>query len=138
MRFLLDGTQIGHVPVADGFWKRGGFDGENIWASATKMAPFDQEVVARKLQNNSHSKLDFTHSQHVFLYKFFQFHFHINLAVGGTFFPDVKNQNGPRPWTNNWETAMKEFWTYRNQWLPSWENTENSSLQIDSVKIWAI
>ncbi|XP_055310992.1 beta-1,3-glucan-binding protein-like isoform X2 [Sitodiplosis mosellana] len=109
VRFLLDGSQIGHVPVADGFWKRGGFDGENIWASATKMAPFDQE-----------------------------FHLIINLAVGGTFFPDVNYQNGPRPWTNNWATAMKEFWTNRNQWLPSWENREKSSLQVDSVKVWAI
>lgn len=50
VRFRLDGNEIGHVPVADGFWKRGGFDGENIWASATKMAPFDQEVRIRILK----------------------------------------------------------------------------------------
>lgn len=44
IRFRLDGQQVGHVPVADGFWKRGRFEGENIWATGTKMAPFDQEV----------------------------------------------------------------------------------------------
>lgn len=42
--FFLDGTRTGSVAVGDGFWKRGRFEGENIWANATKMAPFDQEV----------------------------------------------------------------------------------------------
>lgn len=43
-RFLVDGNEFGTVPVGEGFWKRGNFSGENIWASGTKMAPFDQEV----------------------------------------------------------------------------------------------
>lgn len=42
--FCVDGREIGRVPVNDGFWVRGNFKGENIWANATKMAPFDQEV----------------------------------------------------------------------------------------------
>lgn len=43
-KFLLDDTETGTIPVGDGFWQRGGFKGENIWASSSKMAPFDQEV----------------------------------------------------------------------------------------------
>lgn len=44
IRFFVDGIDIGSIQVDDGFWKRGDFDGENIWASGTKMAPFDKEV----------------------------------------------------------------------------------------------
>jgi len=29
---------------AGGFWERGDFDGDNLWASGTKAAPFDQPV----------------------------------------------------------------------------------------------
>lgn len=58
IKFRLDDVQIGHVPVDEGFWKRGRFDGENIWASASKMAPFDQEVYEHHikliLRNYSH------------------------------------------------------------------------------------
>lgn len=42
--FCIDGIEIGRVLKGDGFWARGGFQGENIWANATNMAPFDQEV----------------------------------------------------------------------------------------------
>ena len=43
--FLLDGQAIGTVsPPAGGFWQYGGFNGTNIWANGTKMAPFDQPV----------------------------------------------------------------------------------------------
>lgn len=42
--FSVDRVEIGTVPAGDGFWKRGKFEGDNIWASGTKMAPFDQEV----------------------------------------------------------------------------------------------
>lgn len=44
IKFFVDGTELGFAEVGDGFWKRGGFSGENIWAHATKMAPFDEEV----------------------------------------------------------------------------------------------
>lgn len=44
MKFLVDGIEMGNIPVEGGFWKRGGFTGDDIWASGTKMAPFDQEV----------------------------------------------------------------------------------------------
>lgn len=40
--FYVDREKIG--AVGDGFWKRGKFQGNDIWASGTKLAPFDQEV----------------------------------------------------------------------------------------------
>lgn len=45
IRFFLDDEEFGFISADDGFWKRGDFKGENIWASGTKMAPFDQEVI---------------------------------------------------------------------------------------------
>lgn len=67
----------------------------------------------------------------------FQFYFLINIAVGGTsgFFPDGKHD---KPWNATSPSAMKDFWEHRSQWLPSWRNTEKSSLIVDSVKVWAI
>ena len=44
IRFFVDRIEFGFVPVADGFWHRGGFHGSNVWASGTAMAPFDEEV----------------------------------------------------------------------------------------------
>lgn len=61
IKFLVDGQEFGFVAAGDGFWKRGGFQGENIWASGTKMAPFDQEVIFLKIFLN-YSSNDFTHS----------------------------------------------------------------------------
>lgn len=135
IKYLIDGTEMGYIPVEDGFWKRGGFEGDNIWASGTKMAPFDQEVSISI--NISCLHCIFEQSFNKLVHLFTQFHFIINLAIGGNFFPDVNNLNGKRPW-NNTQTAMKDFWTNRAQWLRSWKNRENSSLQVDSVKVWAI
>ena len=43
--FYVDGQQIGKVtPPNGGFWQLGAFSGNNIWASGSKMAPFDQSV----------------------------------------------------------------------------------------------
>lgn len=44
IKFSVDDVEVGNVVVADGFWVRGNFEGDNIWANATKAAPFDQEV----------------------------------------------------------------------------------------------
>ena len=69
-----------------------------------------------------------------------QFYFIINLAVGGGgYFPDgLPNQNGPKPWRNRSKTAMKDFWTQRNQWEKTWDWNDKSSLIVDSVKVWAL
>lgn len=59
------------------------------------------------------------------------------MAIGGNFFPDFKNKNGRRPW-NKPETAMKDFWKNRQQWLPTWKDKESTSLLVDYVKVYAI
>lgn len=142
IKFLVDGQEFGFVAAGDGFWKRGGFQGENIWASGTKMAPFDQEVIFYKIfLKYSSNDLYNIHSPYFnticFIFFHCQFHFIINLAVGGNFFPDIENQNGKRPWDGG-PRSMKDFWTNRNQWLPSWQNRETSSLIVDSIKVYAI
>lgn len=44
IRFFIDDTEIGDIPVQNGFWNRGNFNGHNIWSLGNEMAPFDQEV----------------------------------------------------------------------------------------------
>lgn len=44
VKFSVDGIKFAYIPAGKGFWKRGGFPGDNIWKNATKMAPFDEEV----------------------------------------------------------------------------------------------
>lgn len=44
--FCIDGHQVGRVNFGNGFWERGNFRGENIWANASQSAPFDQYVCA--------------------------------------------------------------------------------------------
>ena len=46
LQFYIDDELIGEVyPPAGGFWELGGFRGQPIWSSGTKMAPFDQRVL---------------------------------------------------------------------------------------------
>lgn len=45
IRVFLDDRQVGEILVGNGFWRRGGFPGDNIWASGSAMAPFDREVI---------------------------------------------------------------------------------------------
>lgn len=44
VKFSIDDVETGNVPVGDGFWARGNFTGDNIWAASAKSAPFDEEV----------------------------------------------------------------------------------------------
>lgn len=62
IRFFIDDIEIGNVPVNDGFWKRGNFNGNNIWSAGNKMAPFDQEV------NTCISNIEY---QHLFFFNLF-------------------------------------------------------------------
>jgi hypothetical protein len=112
IRFLIDGNLVGDVQAGQGFWQRGGFTGTNPWAGASIMAPFDQE-----------------------------FFIIINNAVGGVnFFVDVfRNEGAPKPWHNDSPTAMRDFWTGRSGWEPTWnKNTDDSHLQVDYVRVWAL
>jgi len=63
------------------------------------------------------------------------FYLILSLGVGGTngWFPDSKE----KPWLDGSNTAMSEFWSSRNQWLPTWpKTTEDRSLVVESVKMW--
>lgn len=46
IRVFLDNNHVGEISVDDGFWKRGNFQGENIWPNDSPMAPFDKEVFS--------------------------------------------------------------------------------------------
>ncbi|CRK95824.1 CLUMA_CG009276, isoform A [Clunio marinus] len=114
--FQIDNDTVGVVEAGAGFWARGGFEEtgrENPWRrSNSLMAPFDQE-----------------------------FYLIINLAVGGVnFFPDnFVNEGTPKPWTNDSPRAQGDFWDGRNGWLPTWNmDTDDSHLQIDYVRVWAL
>jgi beta-glucanase (GH16 family) len=60
-----------------------------------------------------------------------EFYLMINLAVGGTasYFPD----GYPKPWLNSGPTPALDFWKARNQWEPTWTDSE---MAIKSVKMW--
>nr|KAI8762747.1 beta-1; 3-glucan-binding protein-like isoform X1 [Biomphalaria glabrata] len=105
---FIDNQQImSVVPPAGGFWQKGGFGGNNLWASGSKMAPFDQN-----------------------------FYLMFNVAVGGTsgFFPDGNHYGGvTKPWSNSSPHPMLDFWNAHNAWLPTWQG-DNSALIIDWVE----
>ncbi|CRK95822.1 CLUMA_CG009274, isoform A [Clunio marinus] len=115
IQFLYDNQVVGTVEAGQGFWARGGWQGSgwaNPWTSGTVMAPFDQE-----------------------------FYIIMNLAIGGTnFFSDgFDNRNSPKPWNNNSPTAPRDFWNGRAGWEPTWNrNTDDSHLQVDYVRVWAL
>ncbi|XP_055892127.1 beta-1,3-glucan-binding protein-like [Biomphalaria glabrata] len=105
---FVDNQQIMSVTPPDGgFWQKGGFSGYNLWASGSKMAPFDLD-----------------------------FYIMFNVAVGGTkgFFPDGNHYDGvTKPWNNNSPRAMEEFWRAHGAWGPTWQG-DNSDLIIDYVE----
>lgn len=116
IEFLIDNSVVGTVSAGNGFWQRGNFGNSglaNPWASATKMAPFDQE-----------------------------FHIIMNLAVGGTgFFSDsFRNEGASKPWSNTSPNAARDFWNGRGGWLPTWNYNRNddADLQVDYVRVWAL
>ncbi|KAJ8969729.1 hypothetical protein NQ317_003328 [Molorchus minor] len=113
--FSVDDVVIGTVqPPEGGFWELGELDAtglQNPWTGGSKMAPFDQE-----------------------------FYIIINLAIGGTnYFPDNAINPSAKPWLNTSPTAAADFWRGKDQWYPTWhEETTDSHLQVDYVKIWAL
>lgn len=63
------------------------------------------------------------------------------MAVGGTsgYFP----QTYGKPWSNYApQTAARDFWNHRNEWIPSWEMGPNNKygpmFVVESVKVWAM
>jgi hypothetical protein len=70
-----------------------------------------------------------------------EFYIIMNLAVGGiNFFSDTYvNTPNPKPWLNNSTRTMADFWEKKDWWLPGWNlASDNSHLQVDYVKVWAL
>lgn len=116
MTFYVNDVQTGRFNAGEGFFKRAGLDELNLdnpWKrSKSLMAPFDQE-----------------------------FYLIFNLAVGGTayFADNLRNEGSPKPWGNDSPTAPRDFWNARSGWLPTWNlGTDDSHLQIDYVRVWAL
>jgi len=99
------------------FWNRGNFPA--VVQNGTEMVILDNPWI------NGTAATPFDQS----------FYLILSLGVGGTngWFPDSKE----KPWLDGSNTAMSEFWSARNQWLPTWPKaTEDRSLVVDSVKMW--
>lgn len=51
------------------------------------------------------------------------------------------NGNG-KPWKNTSQNSTTEFWEGKKQWLGSWNilnnNSKDTCLQVDYVKVWAL
>lgn len=50
------------------------------------------------------------------------------------YFPDGQ---GGKPWSDQGQHAVNDFWNARNSWLPTW-NGEAAALKIDSIKVWGL
>lgn len=118
IQFFIDGELTGTVkPGPGGFWARGGFSYtglENPWLNASNfiMAPFDNE-----------------------------FGIILSLGIGGNavFRDSYVNGNGQKPWVNNSGRSMADFWIGKSQWSSRWQmNTDQSHLQVDYVRVWAL
>lgn len=85
---------------------------DNPWKRNSIMAPFDQE-----------------------------FFIILNVAVGSTiyFSDEWTNGNGDKPWKNNAQYPMTDFWDGREQWLQTWNTTADSShMMVDYVRVYAL
>jgi len=75
-----------------------------------------------------------------------QFHFVLNVAVGGTngFIPDGcinrdGHRNAQKPWSNgdSYTVAMNKFYNSRNQWKPTWDSEgDNLAMQVDYIRVY--
>jgi len=113
MSFSVDGQFYGEVrPPNGGFFELGGFPNNvpNPWANAPniRMAPFDQ-----------------------------RFHFILNVAAGGDFFPEEAYCPYGKPWSRYSDKQFLEFWRGRSNWGPTWKE-EKVAMAVDYIRVWAI
>jgi len=113
LKFSVDNVELKTVtPPAGGFFELGQFpsDVKNPWANADnpKMAPFDQN-----------------------------FHFILNVAVGGDYFPADSIGDSPRPWQAGTQTPFRDFFDARGDWGSTWQG-ENHAMQVDYIRVYAL
>lgn len=58
----------------------------------------------------------------------------IGLGVGGFNFED--SNDGSKPWKNAERLSVKKFYNAKVDWKSTWN--ENSALEVDYVKVWAV
>lgn len=109
IRFSVDGQEIRLIrPSNAGFFEIGGFPSNipNPWTNSNnfKMAPFDQN-----------------------------FHFILNVAVAGDYFP--AGTNPPKPWGQ--QTPFLDFLNAQSGWHPTWDS-EDAAMAVDYIRVYAI
>ncbi|PBP17597.1 glucan 1,3-beta-glucosidase [Diplocarpon rosae] len=64
-----------------------------------------------------------------------EFYLILNVAVGGTngWFEDGKSG---KPWLDGSPTAKSDFWSQRNQWLPTWQGKNAGQMTVSKVTMW--
>ena len=70
-----------------------------------------------------------------------QFHFVLNVAVGGNFFPDgCVNVPYDKPWAGSSPTPMRNFWEKKCEWYPTWyrNSRDDSAMQVDYIRVWGV
>ena len=63
-----------------------------------------------------------------------------------SYFPDdATNSPSPKPWKNDSPQAALDYYNAKDQWLSTWDTSgdghligEDSALQIDYIKVWAL
>ena len=55
-------------------------------------------------------------------------------------FPDnYRSGSNVKPWENNDNKQVKNFYMAKDNWMKSWKlTTDNRALQVDSIKVWAV
>lgn len=109
IRFSIDNEEFKLIrPTNGGFFELGQFPANipNPWTNSNnfKMAPFDQN-----------------------------FHFVLNVAVGGDYFPD--GSNPPKPWGT--QQSFLDFLNAYDGWHPTWDS-EDAAMAIDYIRVYAI
>lgn len=120
MKFFVDEKEIGSIPAheIENFWRK---HEKTFKPRNSPMAPFDELVNYTLFPQNYFQKINY----------FFQFRFDISVAVGGEGFIETNREN-----RNRFFKDKTQFWQYRRLWEDTW--SQNSSLLIESIKIWAI
>ncbi|XP_076449106.1 beta-1,3-glucan-binding protein-like [Babylonia areolata] len=107
IRLGVDGhTVMAWDTPSGGYWQEGQLQGDNIWASGGKDAPFDRP-----------------------------FYLILNVSVGGGWFwESMENAPYPQPWESNATKAEQflQFWKARHLWEPTWHG-DDVAMKIRSV-----
>ncbi|CAG7726700.1 unnamed protein product [Allacma fusca] len=109
IKFTVDGEVIKTItPPGGGFFELGRFPSteKNVWEGADNflMAPFDQP-----------------------------FHFILNVAVGGMYFPSDSSPAPPWGQENPWA----DFMASKDQWYNTWKE-EDAAMQVDYIRVYAV